>query len=270
MPSDKVPYTDEEKALAVEVGRRDREMSGWLQEATGALAPGVHVRAGMRVVDVGCGDGGYISFCSRSGADVTFVDRQEPKIRALEARLQQTANGGSVEGIVSECNPIPIDDGYADLVISTEVLEHVQNPREFLREIVRIGKADATYFLTVPDARSEVLLKDVAVQAYFSEPNHIQIFSPENFEDLIEACGLEVLRHEYLSGFWSIFNLLKWGTIEPGEGLVDVAHPATYHWVRAWESVLDHPQADTIRAALNDSLPRTQIIVARRRPAGDN
>ena len=241
-------------------------MAGWCNGETGELVPGVKVNPGMKVVDIGCGDGGYITFCSRQGADVTFIDIQEQKVKALEERLSAESSA-KVEGIVSECNPIPIADGYADLVMSTEVLEHVREPKAFLDEIVRVGSKDATYVLTVPDARAENMILDIAPPINFQEPNHINIFSSDDFEALADSCGLEVVRHEYLAGFWAIFYLLKWATCEPGEVLNQAVHPATYHWSRAWEEMLDHPNGNKVREALNLTLPRCQVIVARRKGA---
>lgn len=258
--------SEEVISSAIRVGVQDRVMSGWCNDKTGEFVTDVFVRPGMKVVDVGCGDGGYISFCSKMGADVTFVDMNENKVRNLEQRLRDIAKG-EVKGIVSECNPIPIPDSHADLVISTEVLEHVRQPEVFLSEIVRVGSPDATYVLTVPDARGENLIKTIAHPAYFSEPNHINIFTSQEFEDLVQSAGLEVVRHEYLAGFWAIFYLLKWATSVEGEGLTDNVHPSTIHWTRAWEEVLNHPNGNIIRQALNSALPRCQVIIARRQGA---
>lgn len=254
------------RSSAIRVGTRDRQMSGWCNESTGELVKDVFVKPGMQVVDIGCGDGGYASFCSNSGADVTFVDIQESKVRALEERLKDSAKG-KIQGIVSECNPIPLSDGFADLVISTEVLEHVRDPKAFLREIVRIGSPDATYVLTVPDARGEHLVETTAHPVYFQEPNHIQIFTSEDFENLVTSCGLEIVRHDHLSAFWAIFYLLKWATSQPNEVLTDNVHSATYLWTQTWEEVLKHPNADKIRESLNQAIPKAQMIVARGKDA---
>lgn len=246
---------------ATSVGLRDRRSDGWFDAQAGELLPGVRITPGMRVVDVGCGDGGHIAFCGRMGADISFIDRQESKVRALEQRLQNSV-AGDMEALVSDCNPIPLPDGYADLVICTEVLEHVADPTQFLTEIVRLGKADASFVLTVPDARSEELVATTAPPSYFEPPNHIRTFTSEQFRQLVEECGLQVQRQEFIGAFWAIFFLLKWGTSEAGEGLVDNVHPATLHWTQTWDAIMAHPNGDKMRAALNQALPKCQVIVA--------
>ena len=247
------------------IGLADRQLDGWAVAETGEIAPGVEVKPGMQIVDIGCGDGGYASFCARMGADITFVDIQEEKVRALEEKLQGEGHTGQIRGITSECNPIPLADGYADLIVSTEVLEHVHSPEQFLNEMVRIGKPNATFLLTVPDARGEHLVKATAPEVYFQEPNHIQIFSPDDFRSLVENCGLEVLDQKHVGAFWAVFFLFKWATTTADSGLNEANHPMTQHWTSAWSEVLKHPQGKEIREALNNAVPSSQVITARKR-----
>ena len=42
-------------------------------------------------------------------------------------------------------------------------------------------------------------------------------------------------------------------------------HPSTVDWAQAWEAMLTHPNGDKVKAALNASIPRRQVIVAKRR-----
>jgi SAM-dependent methyltransferase len=260
--SDIDPMPDSKKT-----GTKDRLLSGWCDPKTGELVADVVVKPGVKVVDIGCGDGGYIGFCSAEGADVTFVDIQGDKVEALEKRLKEHASG-EVKGIVSDCDPIPLPDGCADIVMSTEVLEHVHDPQKFLNEIVRLGTEDATYILTVPDARGEYLIKPLAHPSFFEEPNHIQIFDADQFTTLVENAGLEVVRHEFLGGFWAVFYLLKCGTSLPGETINDAVHPATVYWTKAWDEVMAHPKGDEMRESLNNILPKSQMIVAKRAKKG--
>jgi len=250
------------------VGSRDLKQLGWINSETSELLPGISITPGMRVVDIGCGNGAYIGFCARMGADVVFIDRKEDSIRALEGRMSKLSGATSM-GIVSECDPIPLPDDYADVVICTEVLEHVRDPEALTREITRIGKQSSIFVLTVPESRGEYLIKDVAHPSYFEEPNHIRIFTSDDFENLVKRCGLEVDRHEYRGAFWAIFYLFKWVTSEPGEDLSDDVHPVTKLWARTWAEVLAHPDSRKIVNAMDLALPKTQIIIARKTTPAD-
>lgn len=51
-------------------------------------------------------------------------------------------------------NAIPLDDQFADIVISAETIEHLENPRAFMRELVRITKPGGTVIITTPNQLS--------------------------------------------------------------------------------------------------------------------
>src|SRR5438067_11345490 len=76
----------------------------------------VRERAGRRIIDFGCGTGGYAALLRRSGFDVTAVDRN-PAYVAAAASLgvpAQRVNGA-----------LPFPDGALDTPPMTEGPEHV-------------------------------------------------------------------------------------------------------------------------------------------------
>ena len=257
--------SDDNRPRATEVGLRDRNLEGWFNGKTGELAAGVKVRSVDTVVDVGCGDGGFIGFCARQGAETIFVDQDEERLRGTEARIKASP-ARAYRAIHSDCNPIPLDDGTGDLVICTEVLEHVPDPVQFLGELIRVAKPGAQLLITVPDARSESFVAATAPPQYFQVPNHIRIFSTDEFRQLILDAGLDIESHQFMGCFWSVYWPLSWLTCERGrEGLpIDNPHPITDHWTRLWLEVQQHPEGDKIRNALNELLPKSQSIVARK------
>src|SRR3546814_3765563 len=86
------------------------------------------------VVDVGCGAGVNSVFCARHGAYVYAIDREPQVIREVRARLSIEA-GGTHAALVSDANPLPLEDGMATRVICTEVLQHVDDPQQVLAEL---------------------------------------------------------------------------------------------------------------------------------------
>jgi ubiquinone/menaquinone biosynthesis C-methylase UbiE len=258
--------TEDSRPSAAQIGQRDRLREGWQDAKTGELFRGVRVRSSHTVIDVGCGDGGFIGFCAGQGAEVLCIDRDEVKLARTEARVKASP-ARAYRAILSDCDPIPLEDGVGDLVICTEVLEHVPDPVKFLDELIRVAKPGAQLLISVPDERSEQFVSATAPPQYFEVPNHIRIFSAQAFEKLVLDSGLEIENHHFRGCFWSMFWPLSWMTCEPGPGKglpVDNEHPIVDHWVRLWEQVQQHPQGHKIRDALNQLLPKSQTIVARK------
>ena len=112
-------------------------------------------------------------------------------------------------GIVTDCDPIPLPDAAASVIVCSEVLEHVEAPARLLSELVRVGKPVVRYAISVPAASSEELMKVLAPPSYFEPPNHLRIFDRGDFEGLIRAAGLEIERSEALGYYWSIWWALR-------------------------------------------------------------
>src|SRR5215212_4713334 len=77
-----------------------------------------HVRAGRRVLDLGCGEGDFGAAAAEAGADVLGVDVAEEAIRRARARHPELR----FEHID---DTLPTDDATFDLVWCSEVLAHV-------------------------------------------------------------------------------------------------------------------------------------------------
>src|SRR5688572_7072293 len=135
------------------VGLRDAVKSGWYSEI-GEVFAGLPITQDDVVLDVGCGAAGTALWCASRGASMIIADIDRDKVAAAALRLADTP-ARSVRSIVTDANPLPLEDAAATVVISTEVLEHVDDPAQFLRELFRVGRPGARYLLTVPDPVTE-------------------------------------------------------------------------------------------------------------------
>ena len=94
---------------------------------TDALRPS---RAGARVLDVGCGVGQVVARLSAEGFEAHGVDVAEPNIaraRKFSPRCQ-----------LYDGKHLPHPDDYFASVGALNVLEHVEEPEDFIREMVRV------------------------------------------------------------------------------------------------------------------------------------
>lgn len=251
-----------EKTDPYMLGLYDAKLSGWFNQETNELFKGFEITAEDTVLDVGCGDGGNVSFCGMRGAKIIIADIDAAKVEATRQRLSDTP-ARDVECHVTDCNPLPIADATATRVVSTEVIEHVDDPAQFLAELVRVGKPGALYLLSVPHPSSEDLQKDIASPEYFQKPNHIRIISEEQFKAMVSDAGLEIISHNQYGFYWSMWMLLFW------EAKVDFSnpdHPLLNHWADTWQTVLDSPRGAQIKQALDAVVAKSQVIIARKPP----
>ncbi|WP_166222038.1 class I SAM-dependent methyltransferase [Pseudomonas atagonensis] len=242
------------------IGLHDSMLSGWFNKETGELFTGFPVNAEDIVLDVGCGDGGNLQFCGMRGAKVIIADIDANKVETSRQRLSETP-AREVEHHVTDGNPLPIADATATRVVSTEVIEHVDDPAQFLAELVRVGQPGALYLLSVPHPSSENLQKGIAAPSYFQKPNHIRVISEEQFKAMVSEAGLEVISHGQHGFYWSLWMLLFW---EAKVDLVNPDHPLLNHWANTWKAVLDSPRGGQIKEALDSVVAKSQIIIARK------
>ena len=87
-----------------------------------------YVRPGMRVLDAGCGEGTLSFMLAARGAFVTACDISEPNIEFAK----QQPNPHRIEFLTADLERLPFEDSSFDLVVSSHVLEHLENPIEYL------------------------------------------------------------------------------------------------------------------------------------------
>lgn len=100
--------------------------------------------AGKKLLDAGCGTGHFSKIASEKGAIVTSMD-------IGERLLEKVAEKCDTERVVGSVLDIRFDDNYFDFVISSEVIEHTENPYKAIREFYRVLKPGGILALTVPN-----------------------------------------------------------------------------------------------------------------------
>jgi SAM-dependent methyltransferase len=147
-----------------------------LAEARG-LAP-------RRILDAGCGEGMVSGWLHDAvpDAEITGVDGRAEAVAAYRA-----ANPDLVAQ-EADLAALPFEDGAFDLVVCTEVLEHVPEPRRMLHELARVSSAHL--LLTVPH---EPFFRagNFAVGRYRdrwgSTPGHVNHWGRRGFLQMVSA-----------------------------------------------------------------------------------
>ncbi|VVN97939.1 class I SAM-dependent methyltransferase [Pseudomonas fluorescens] len=255
-----------------DIGFHDAVLDGWFLNDSGELLKGFAIGAEDTLLDVGCGEGVATLFAMRQGASVIFTDSEFDKVRELARQVGAQTQVPSL-GLVSNSLPLPLADGCANKIVCMEVLEHVDQPEQFMAELVRMGCPGAQYLLSVPDAVGEELQKGIAPPGYYQSPNHIQIFSRERFAALVEDAGL-VIEHRQASGFFWVMGMIFFWASERAAGrdlggaVRDRIHapypPLMEGWARTWQELLAQPNGLAIKQLLDQFMPKSQVIIARK------
>ncbi len=229
---------------------------GWLNEDTRELLTGFPVGEADTVVDVGCGTGMSSEFSSNCGAEVYAVDIDPEALEAVRQRMCDKKPGRPFHTVQSDANPLPLPDAVATRVLAQEVMEHVDDPRQF------IGRPGALYLLSVPDPASETIQKGLAPDIYWRKPNHVRVFGRDEFDRLVLDSGLEIVRRTHYSFYWSMWWALFWSD-KGGFEFGSPSTPVLAHWNKTWAALLRTPNGARIKQALDDFAPKSQILIAR-------
>lgn len=102
--------------------------------------------AGRRLLDLGCGMGGFAVAAALEGAYVTALDYNSAYCAITATRGNQYDLAMPVIRAAGEALPVP-NDAY-DIVTAWDVIEHVQAPEQMLAEIARTLRPGGYVFVT--------------------------------------------------------------------------------------------------------------------------
>ncbi|MBC7381727.1 MAG: methyltransferase domain-containing protein [Bacteroidia bacterium] len=99
-----------------------------------------------KILDIGCGNGNMSLALGSLGYFVTGIDIDKTSIE--HATILNTFKNVKFE--VNDANSLAVKDAF-DVVVCSEVLEHLKQPRELTESIYRILKPGGVFIATVPN-----------------------------------------------------------------------------------------------------------------------
>jgi SAM-dependent methyltransferase len=169
-----------------------------------------HLRAGSRLLEVGCGAGNLLLQATVPGSYPMALDLSMQALTFVRSRLQE-AQAGALAPAGFACTQaigesLPFADASFDCVLLSEVIEHLEAPEISIREAGRVLCPGGRLLITTPNYRSFWPLMEWTIDRLNMAPKmageqHVSRFYPSSLKRMLVETGLNL---EY-SG--SIYNL---------------------------------------------------------------
>ncbi len=224
------------------------------------------VRAGDRVLDLGCGGGRHAYEVYRRGGRVVAFDLDPGELGpvrgmfgAMAAEGQAGGAGSGAEAVSGDGVHMPFCDNAFDLVIAAEVLEHIPDDQRVMRELSRVLRPGGLMAVTVPAFFPERVCWALSREYHEVPGGHVRIYTKVELEAKLARAGLEPRWHHHAHGLHSPYWWLK---CLVGVGKDDHRLAAAYHRMLVWD-IMKRPLAT--RAAervLNPLIGKSLVVYA--------
>jgi ubiquinone/menaquinone biosynthesis C-methylase UbiE len=173
-----------------------------------------------KALEVGSGVGTYVPLLLKRAKMVTCLDNDPELLDYVKSRFAQDSR---VNLILADALNLPFKDNEFDLVLCSEVLEHVDSPMKLLQELARVKKGAGYLILSTPQKFS---LPEIAAKIFFSpvlrkvtsiivgesihDMGHKSLQTSRSVQYMLREAGLTIVERQYVGAF------LPWPIRKPG------------------------------------------------------
>jgi SAM-dependent methyltransferase len=225
------------------------------------------LRAGDAVLDVGSGFGRHVYECARRGARVVALDHAADEVTETRNTLAAMVETGEIAadrltGVLrGDARCLPFPDETFDVVITSEVLEHIQDDVTAIAEMVRVLKPGGRFAATVPSQFPEMINWKLSDEYHAPKAagGHVRIYSRTELAAKFRAAGLTVDGYHRAHALHTPYWWLRCAV-----GPQNEQHPvvAKYRKLLEWEIVSQPRSARLAERALAPVLGKSSVHYA--------
>jgi len=139
---------------------------------------------GRRALDIGCGVGDVLFDLAMAGAEAYGIDYSSNSIKFAGDYLKSKNLKATLK--VGDAQNLPFGENFFDVVICSEVLEHIPDDSRAVKEMRRVLKKYGIAIITAPSGGKAV-----------KEWGHIRHYSDEKMRKLLEDNGFRIIDIKY-------------------------------------------------------------------------
>jgi SAM-dependent methyltransferase len=225
------------------------------------------VRAGRRVLDLGCGAGRHSFEALKRGATVVAVDLDAQLLGEVAllgvAMVEegQTPPEASLTAVRADALRLPFPDGAFDHVVTSEVLEHIPDDEAAMHEIARVLAPDGTAAVTVPRYWPEAVCWALSREYHSNEGGHVRIYRAPDLQQKLRGAGLVPDGIDYAHALHSPYWWLKCAV---GVRREDALLPRVYHRFLVWDLTAQPRSTRLLEKTLNPVMGKSLVVYLRK------
>jgi len=147
---------------------------------------------GTVCLEIGGADGPMTPTLEKLFDLVLTIDFSEKYLRRIESKTAKTIC------LFGDAHFLPLQDRTIDMVVCSEVLEHVTIPTQLLTEVRRVIKKTGFVILSVPNESKLRIPRRRKVAHVPAYDTHINFFTPETLAKLVFRTGFDIVEIQTL------------------------------------------------------------------------
>ncbi len=218
---------------------------------------------GQKILDIGCGEGRHVVACCQqknifcAGADLNLADLLKTKEKLeFHDKLNDFSSSKWVLTSTDILN-LPVKNSKFDVVICSEVLEHIENDKEAVKELFRVLKNRGILAISVPRFMPEKICWLLSDEYLDENLGHIRIYKKKALINMIEDNGATHFKTHYAHSLHSPFWWLKCliGCNRTDSFLINL-----YHKLLVWDLMKKPLFTKIIEKILNPFIGKSLVL----------
>jgi len=221
------------------------------------------IRPGFKILDIGCGNGRHtaaaygLDHALAVGADLNYSDVAQASER-LRFHDSLGAHGGGCWALSTAdiCN-LPFKTDVFDLVICSEVLEHIPDDDTAMGEIIRVLKPGHNLVVSVPRYFPEKICWLLSNEYFNANQGHVRIYRQDA---LIARIGRQGVTHWATHYAHSLHAPYWWLKCLVGPTREDSCSVNLYNRFLTWDIMSKPPLTRFLDRLLNPVLGKSLVL----------
>jgi len=161
-----------------------------------------------RVLDIGCGNGSLGAYLEAAGNECYGIT-----VSKKEAQMAKTQIHSVQQMDIEQVNALPFSDNYFDVVLFTDVLEHLRDPQRVLNLVKPYLKSEALVIASIPNVANVKVRSGLFFgkfdyeQVGILDETHLRFYTLKSAKSLVQNACYAVQHIRFTNWNW---NLPKW------------------------------------------------------------